>query len=155
MSLSTGQDQLLRANRNQHPGAVGSEGLLSLLAALKRAAGNEVALPDVQTKTFVAAGSTSQVVIGSACTLYGVRIESGTALTSTLGVVARLTDNTIIRAALHCSSENAAECYFFGGAQGIGIPIVTSLELTVTAAANGTADPAAGDKPIVTVFYGV
>lgn len=153
--LTTGQDQGLRQARAQYKGAVGSEPLKSLLEALKRLLGNEVALPDVKTKSFVAAGSTPQEVFGGPCTLYGVRVESGNALTSTLAVVAKLRDATILRAAVTCSSEQAAEAYFFGGTRGVGIPIATTLDLLVTAAVDAAADPAAGDKPIVTVFYGV
>lgn len=153
--LTAGQDQLLRQARAQYAGAVGSEPLKSLLEALKRLSGNEINLPDVKTKVFVAAGSTGQTVVGGACTLYGIRVESGNALTSTLAVVAELLDNTLLRAAVTCSSEKAAEAYFFGGAQGVGIPIATSLVVKVVAAADASSDPAAGDKPIVTVFYGV
>lgn len=152
--LSVGQDQGLRQAHAYHKGAVGSEPLKSLLEALKRLLGNEVQLPDVKTKTFVAKDYNAGLVLTGACTLYGVRVESGNALTSTLGVVVALYDDTVLRAATHCSSEQASEAYFFGGTRGVGIPIVTALNVKAFAAVNFTGDPAAGDKPIVTVFYG-
>lgn len=152
--LSAGQDQGLRQARAQHRGAVGSEPLKSLLEALKRLLGNEVQLPDVKTKTFVAKSNVAGLVLTGACTLYGVRVDSGNALTSTLGVVVALYDDTILRAATSCSSEQASEAYFFGGTRGVGIPIVTSLNVKALQAVDASGDPASGDKPIVTVFYG-
>jgi hypothetical protein len=152
--LSTGQDQGLRQARAQYRGAVGSEPLKSLLEALKRLLGNEVQLPDVKTKSFVAKSNAEGLVLTGACTLYGVRVESGNALTSTRGVVVALYDDTVLRAATSCSSEQASEAYFFGGTRGVGIPIVTALNVKALAEVDAAADPAAGDKPIVTVFYG-
>lgn len=152
--LSVGQDQGLRQARAQYRGAVGSEPLKSLLEAIKRLGGNEISLPDVKTKTFVAKDNSAGLVHTGACTLYGVRVDSGNALTSTLGVVVALYDDTVLRAAVSCSSEQAAEAYFFGGTRGVGIPIVTALNVKALQAVDASGDPVAGDKPIVTVFYG-
>jgi hypothetical protein len=121
---------------------------------LKRLGGNEVNLPDVKTKVFVAKDNSAGLVLSGACTLYGVRVESGTNLTSTAGVVVALYDSTVLRAATSCSSEQGSEAYFFGGTRGVGIPIVTALNVKALQAADASGDPAAGDKPIVTVFYG-
>lgn len=154
MSLSTGQDQGLRAARNQFQGAVGSEGLNSLLEAMKRLLGNEVSLPDVSVARFVAASSTAQVVFGGACKLYGIRVESGNALTSTLACLVDCLDNTLAISRVKCNSEKAVESYVFGSDQGVGVDVLVSLNVKAFAIADGTSAPAAGDKPIVTVFYG-
>jgi len=154
--LSTGQDQGLRAARNQHRGAVGSEPLASLLEALKRLMGNETVLPDVKTQSFTAQTSTASTVVGSACRLYGVRVDSGNALTSTLDVIVQLLDGSVVVASTKCTTEQASEAYFFGGTFGVGIPISSSgLTVKAVAAADGSSNPAAGDRPLVTVFYGV
>lgn len=154
MSLSTGQDQALRAARHQYQGAVGSEGLKSLLEAIKRLGGNEASVPDVKTASFTALSSTAQVVYGGACRLYGIRVESGNALTSTLACLVDCLDNTLHVSRIKCNSEKAAEMYLFGSGDGIGVDILVSLNVGAYAIADGTSAPAAGDRPLVTVFYG-
>lgn len=154
--LSPGKEDFLRTQRNQHAGAVGSEGLTSLLSALKRLLGNEIALPDIQQFTVQVATSTATAVVGGACRLYGMRVVSGEALTSTLDTIVRALDGAVAVGAVKCASEQAAEVYFFAGARGVGIPISASgLNVVAVAAADGSSNPAAGDRPKVTLYYGV
>lgn len=160
MALSSGRDMGLRARRDVFRGNVSQRGMFSLLDDMKAKAGIEKDVPDIRVKSVLAQTSTATVIVGGPCRLYGVRVESGTVISSAqaaavLDIIANLSDNAIGIARVKCTANKDAEAYFYAGTDGVGIPCVTDLSAAALAAANGSGNPNAADRPTIHVLYGV
>ena len=109
--------------------------------------------PDVKVATLTTVGSTAQVAFNGACRVYGIRVESPTGASNAVAV--KVLDNTVqVGPGVRCQPAKEAESYFFGGDDGVGCVIATSLQIKAFAISDGTSDPASGDKPTVRVYYG-
>lgn len=158
-NLSSGQDTAIRAARAQFRGSVNYRPQAALLDTIKELLGLEKSQPGVKTKPFTAQTSTGASVAGGACRLYGVRIESGLAKNpagdAVLDVIVQLLDGAVVVASMKCKADKAAEAYFYGGDDGVGIPISSSgLTVKAVAAADGSANPNAADLPNIIVYFG-
>lgn len=132
----------------------------ALLDCLKAKAGIERDVPNVKVKTVSAQTSTATVVLGGPCRLYGVRVESGDAISAAqadavLDVIVNLLDSSVGVARVKCAANKDAEAYFYAGTDGAGIPIATSLSVSALAAADGSSNPNAADRPTIHILYGV
>ena len=147
--------QMLMAAKAYDRGRIRQEPIKAMFDVIRQVKNSLVGNPpDVSTKTLTTVGSTAQVAYGAACRFYGLRVESP-ATGSTLAVAVKVLDGTVqVGPGVRCSSGKEAEVYVFGGADGAGIPISTSLQVKAFAIADGTSDPAAGDKPTVRVYFG-
>jgi hypothetical protein len=161
MPLSGVADLGLRADRAFMAGKVSGLGRAALLDAIKAQQGIERGglFPTVQESApLLIVGSTAQVAFASPARVYGVRAVSGSlkavASTSTLDVVVQIRDGaTVVVASFKLTSNEAGEAYFYGK-EGIGFLCTTNVSVAACAIADGTSDPATGDKPTVTVLYG-
>ena len=150
MALKEKTRQLLMAVKQYDRGVIRQDWIKALFAVMQQVKeglyGNP---PDVQVKTLSTVGSTAQIAYPGPCRFYGIRVESP-ATGSTLKVAVKVLDGTV-----QCDSGKTSEAYFAAGADGCGVLIATSLQIKAFAYADGTSDPAAGDKPTVRVYFGV
>lgn len=135
------------------------EGLRGLLQAWENIQGHSVSIPDLKFAFFAAATSTpSAAIITGSGRLYGIWALSGSlaagAPTSTLDAMVQITDNSVIMSSFRVKSNKAAEVYFFDSGDGVGAAFGTNIKVQATAAADGTSNPAVGDRPDIVVLYG-
>lgn len=155
-----GQDLLIRAKRAAFKGRVEEWGQAAMLSAIKDVDAGGAPL-DVQEYTTTSQTSTAAVVTSGPGVLYGIRVESGsvkqTVSTSTLDVIVYITDTAnsdAIIAAVKCKSNKDAEAYFFGGDGNVGEVFASGIKVKAVAAADGSSNPAAGDRPDIRIYYG-
>lgn len=158
--LTSASDTALRAARAQFRGSVNYRPLAALLDTIKELLGLEKSPAGVKTKKFTAQTSTAAAVAGAACTLYGVRVESGDAQNpagdATNAVIVQLLDGSVVVGSIKCKADKAAEAYFYAGDDGVGVPISSSgLNVKAVQAADGSSNPASADRPNIIVYFGV
>lgn len=151
--FNSATDMGLRAGAAYKTGKVPALALNALLDSIKAAIGVERGglFPSPKEYKVTGAGLTAQVAKASAGRVYGFRAVSGKNLTSTLDVVVQILDGTVLIGAGKLTSEGACEVYFYDK-DGIGMLALTDIRVKAFAVADGTSDPAAGDKPEVTVL---
>lgn len=151
--FSAATDMALRAGHSFKTGKVPSRALNALLDSIKDAIGVERGgfFPNPKEYPITGAGSTAQVAKASAARVYGFRAVSGLNLTSTLDVVVQILDGSVVIGSCKLTSEQDCEVYFYGK-DGIGILALTNVSVKAVAIADGSSDPAAGDKPTVIVL---
>lgn len=159
--LEVGTDLKLRAERAYMKGRVGPELQNGLLAALKTVdVGADV--KDVVEKGFTAQTSTAATVNAGEVRYYGMRVTSGTATdpaatAASNAVIVQILDasngNAVI-SAVKCLANQDAEVYNVAGSGQVGV-LVTNLTVRAVQAADGSSNPAAADRPAITVYYGV
>lgn len=150
----------IKARRDVYRGQVSYHGERALLEAMKAKAGIERDVPDIRVKSVLAQTSTASTVVGGPCRLYGVRVESGDAISAAqadavLDIICNLLDNAVGIARVKCAANKDAEAYFYAGTDGVGIPCATNLTVSALAAADGSSNPNAADRPTIHVLYGV
>lgn len=158
--LSAAQDAALRDARAQFKGVVGYRPLAALLDSIKHLIGVEKFPPGAQSLKFTSRTSTAVAVVGGACRLYGVRVESGatkqTATDADADVIVQVLDGTVVVGSVKCKQDRDAEGYFFGSDDGVGIDISSSgLNVKAVQAADGSSNPDVEDRPDVLVYFGV
>jgi hypothetical protein len=156
MALKEKTRQMLMAVKQYDRGVIRQDWIKALFAVMQQVKeglyGNP---PDVKVIALTTVGSTAQIAYPGPCRFYGIRVESP-ASGSTLKVAVKVLDDTVqIGPGNECDSGKVSEAYFAAGADGCGVPIASSLQIKAFAYADGTSDPAAGDKPTVKVYYGV
>lgn len=119
---------------------------------VERVQGQNASIPDLTITTTVAATSTPATLLTGAGRLYFAWATSNVGSTLDTNII--FTDNAIIIAAFKCKSLKSAEAYFYGGDDGVGIPVATNLKVNSFDAATGAANPAAADRPDVTTVWG-
>jgi len=129
-------------------GRIPVHGLRGLIQAIENLQGNGVKVPDIQIASLTLVDSNVDVDASGVGRLYGAWIVGGTALSRVW-----FTDNNITIAQTTVPSGGYAEVYFYGGADGVGIPYATDLEVDAKLADNST--PAATTvRPTVVVLWG-
>lgn len=152
MALKPGSKQRLLAARAYKSGVVASDLLLAFLKSIEDHAPTRADVPDVKEVKLSALTSTSTSV-GAYTRLYGVRAESPSG--SSNDVIVSFLDGTVaIGCGVKCTTKQAAEAYFAAGSDGFGVPISGGLNAKAFQAADGTSNPAAGDRPTVYVLVG-
>jgi hypothetical protein len=140
-------------------GRVPVEGLRGLLQAMENVQGHNVSIPDPKIAFFSAQTSTpSAAIVTGTGRVYGIWALSGTksaaGTTSTLDAIIQVTDNSVVIGSFKVKSNQASEVYFFDSSDGIGENFGTNLKVAAVAAADGTSNPAAADRPDIVVIYG-
>lgn len=155
MALKEKTRQMLMAVKQYDRGVIRQDWIKALFAVMQQVKeglyGNP---PDVKVVALTGLGSSAQVAYNGPCRFYGLRVESP-ATGSTLKVAVKVLDGAVqVGPGNECDSGKVSEAYFAAGADGCGVVIATSLQVKAFAIADGTSDPAAGDKPVVKVYYG-
>ena len=159
MALRTKTREQLCQMHTYRGGRVEVLALRGFFHTVEKVQGHGVLIPDLQISTFDAQTSTEADVDASGVgRLYFVWAASGTAkaidTTSTLDTIVQLKDNDVVIASFKVTSNHASEVYFYDTIDGVGIPYATDLEVQAVAAADGTSNPAAGDRPDIVVVWG-
>lgn len=152
MSLLPGIKARLFQMHQYRLGVVPLTALQGFIHAIEKQQGHGIKVPDLLVSFKTAQTSTSASVLASAGRLYGMWVKSPAA--ATLAVIVKVTDNDVAVGSVKVKATKAGEVYFFAGDDGIGIPCATDIEVIATAAADGTSNPAAGDRPDIVVIYG-
>lgn len=159
MALRTKTREQLYQMHTYRGGRVEVIPLRGFFHTVEKVQGHGVRIPDLTITSFSAQTSTEADVLASGTgRLYFVWAASGTAkavaTTSTLPVIVQLKDNDIVFASFKVASNRASEVYFYDSEDGVGQSFATDLEVQAVAAADGTSNPAAGDRPDIVVVWG-
>jgi|SRR6185369_3865895 len=149
----------LRANAAFKSGKVPVRALKALLDSIKDQQGIERGGLFPNPKEYVGAAvatSTAAVAKASAARVYGVRATSGTATdpdqaAASNDVVVHVLDGSVIIGTIKLSKNEAGESYFYGK-DGIGVLALTNVSFKAVQVADGSSNPAAGDRPVVTIL---
>lgn len=154
MSLRTKTREQLYQMHTYRLGRVEVLALRGFFHVVEKIQGHGARLPDLTIGNASAQTSTpSSAFFTATGRLYFVWAESPVAATN--DVIVQLTDNAIVVASFKVKAAQAAEAYFYNSLEGAGISIGTDLKVKAVAAADGTSNPSAGDRPDVVVVYGV
>jgi hypothetical protein len=150
-------DMGLRANAAFKKGKVPARALNAVLDSIKDAMGVErgglFGTPKEYPLSAVAT-STAAVAKASAARVYGVRAVSGTAAGGSAAsndVIVHVLDDTVIIGTLKLTKNEDGEAYFYGK-DGIGVLALTNVKVKAVQVADGSSNPAAADRPAVTVL---
>lgn len=157
--LNAATDMGLRANAAFKSGKVPARALKAMLDSIKDQQGIERGGLFGNPKEYPGAAvatSTAQTAKASAARVYAVRATSGTATdpdatAASNDVVVEVLDNGIIIGAVKLTKNEAAEAYFYGK-DGIGVLALTNVQFKAVAISDGTSNPAAADRPSVTIL---
>lgn len=152
MALKTKTRDYLYALHPYRRGRVEQNALRGFFHTCEKVQGQGVMLPDLQVTAFSALNTEQDVDASGAGRIYFLWIESPAA--STLDTIVQVKDNDVVIASAKVKSTKSCEVYFFNGDDGVGIPYATDLEVQAVAAADGSSQPAAGDRPTVYVVWG-
>jgi len=154
MALKTKTREQLYQMHTYRLGRVEVLALRGFFHTAEKVQGQNVSIPDLQISTFVAQTSTAADVDASGTgRLYFIWVASP-ATGSTLDTIVQILDNSVVIASSKVRSGRAMEAYFFDSVDGVGINYSTNLQVKVVAAADGSSNPAAGDRPDVVVVWG-
>jgi hypothetical protein len=158
MALRTKTREQLYQMHTYRGGRVEVIPLRGFFHTVEKVQGHGVRIPDLQITAFSALNTEQDVDASGTGRIYFVWASSGTAkavaTTSTLATIVQVKDNDVVIASFKVGSNRAAEAYYYDDIDGVGIPYATDLEVQAVAAVDGSAQPAAGDRPDVIVVWG-
>jgi len=159
MALNTKIREQLYQMHLYRGGRVPVYGLRGLLQGIENVQGHNVSVPDLTIARFTAKTSTpSSAIVTGTGRIYGVWALSGTlsaaGTSAALDTIVQVTDNSIVVASFKVKANKAAEVYFYDSGDGIGEQFGTNLKVLAVAAADGTSNPDAADRPDLVVIYG-
>lgn len=153
MSLRTKTRERLYQMHTYRPGRVEAAALRGFFHTIEKVQGHNVSIPDLQISSFTAQTSTGANVDASGTgRLYAVWANSPVG--STLDTIVQVLDNTVVIGSFKIKSTRSSEVYYFDSVDGVGIEYGTSLIVKAVAAADGSSNPAAGDRPDLVVIWG-
>lgn len=154
MALRTKTREQLYQMHTYRAGRVEVLPLRGFFHTVEKVQGHGVRIPDLTIASFSAQTSTpTAAIISAPGRLYFVWAASGS--TSTLDAIVQVTDNSIVVASGKVQSTRAMEMYFYDSIDGVGVKTTTDIKILAVAAADGTSNPAAADRPDVVVVYGL
>lgn len=149
--LASVKTQLLQQHAYR-AGKVPVNFLRGFFQAIEKQQGHGIKVPDLALSVHAALSSTAATPLNAAGRVYGLQIKSPSAAAADVLVI--VLDNTATLASFRVTKGQAAEVYFCGGNDGIGIPAGTSIKVKAVAVADETSAPSSGDRPDVVVIYG-
>lgn len=154
MSLRTKTREQLYQMHTYRAGRVEVAALRGFFYTCEKVQGQGVSIPDLQIAQFSAQTSTpANVDAAGVGRLYFIWVSSPTT-GSTLDTIVQILDNSVVIGSVKVKTGRASEVYFFDSVDGVGEEYATNLQVKAVAAADGTSNPAVGDRPNIVVVWG-
>ena len=159
MALRTKTRERLYEMHQYRGGRIENLALRGFFHTVEKVQGHQVSIPDLQI-SFVSAQTSTPANVDASGTgrLYFIWALSGTlsaaGTSASNAAIVQVLDNSVVIASAKGTANNALEAYFYDSTDGVGIPYSTNLQVAAVAAADGTSNPAAADRPDVVVVWG-